>query len=184
MLLSSHLEAYIKELGEILVIRFSEKQIDRSKIDKRVFYHISKDRLDNLLVTSNPVNIADAVFEFLDSDYEYWSSNGPFPKYIQTERFNKGFSNPTFKKIKRYFNRFGFEEYSRNLGRKLKADYMPYVNMVDHLVDIRNKIAHGDPSATKTPQEVHDIVTIITDFCRATDSVFGLWCKENYCSIR
>lgn len=184
VLLSSHLEAYIKELGETFVTKLTARGIDRSTLDSRVFYHISKDRLDALKDTSNPKSVAKAVFDFLISDYEFWAQSGPFPRQIDIERFNKGFSNPTFTKIKSYFNRFGFEEYSKELGRNLRANYLPYTNMVNHLVDIRNKIAHGDPTATKTPQEVRAITLMIKGFCNGTDSVFAQWCKEKYCAVR
>jgi len=56
--------------------------------------------------------------------------------------------------------------------------------MVDHLVDTRNKIAHGDPVATKTPSDVKAITVLIQKYCAETDSVFASWWKSNFCSIR
>lgn len=184
VLLSSHVEAYVKELGEILITAFTSNAIDRQDIDRRVFYHISKTHFDSIRDAADPAKVASAMFEFLATQQDYWNGNGPFTQQIDASSFNRGFSNPSFKKIRTYFNRFGFEEYSGQLKAKLRSQYLPYTNMVNHLVEVRNKIAHGDLSATKTPREVDEMTTILRGFCQATDSVYGDWCKQKYCSIR
>lgn len=184
VLLSSHLEAYIKELGELALESLYTKSVSRDKLSTRFFYHISKNILDELKDTSDPNKIADKVFEFIDLDTAYWCKDGTFPTSIPVERFNKGFSNPAFKKIRSYFNRFGYNHYKRDLASKLQAHYLPTINMVNHLVDIRNKIAHGDPEATKTPSEVQQMILIIKRYCAETDSVFASWWKTGFCSIR
>lgn len=184
VLLSSHVEAYIKEVGELALDAFYNKSVTRSKFSPRFFYYISKDTLDELKDTSEPDKIANKVFSFLKSDFDFWSKTGPFATQIPPERFNKGFSNPSFKKVKSYFNRFGYEEYSNDFNRKLGADAPLTKNTLDHLVDTRNNIAHGDPRATKTPADIKEMIDIITCFCRVTDQIFGDWCKTNFCSIR
>lgn len=184
VLLSSHLEAFIKELGELLLCRLFDNGVSRSSLDQRFFYHVSKDRVDNIRDSADPESIAKAIFDFMTADQDFWARSGALPRYVDGERFNRGFSNPKFKKIKSYFNRFGFQEYHGALQRTLTRDFAPYTNMVDHLVDTRNLIAHGDPGATKTPSEVKDMVDIVAQFCRATDHVFANWCKNKYCAIR
>ncbi len=184
VLLSSHLEAFIKELGELLLSRLFDKGVNRSTLDHRFFYHVSKDRVDNIKDATDPESVARSIFDFLAADQDLWSRSGALPRYVDSERFNRGFSNPKFRKIKSYFNRFGFQAYHGELQRNLTRNFTPYTNMVDHLVDIRNLIAHGDPGATKTPAEVKDMVDIVIQFCRATDQVFATWCKGKYCGIR
>jgi hypothetical protein len=184
VLLSAHLEAYIKELGELALTSLHSNSVSRSKIDLRIYYHISKDVLDEIKETDDPLKLAGKVFDFLGNDSPYWSKVGSFPQPIPTERFNKGFSNPAYSKIKSYFNRFGYSDFDRDLARVLRGSYQPIVNMVDHLVDTRNKIAHGNPSATKTPNDVKQMVLMIKSFCNTTDAVFGKWWKVNFCSIR
>jgi hypothetical protein len=156
ILLSSHLEAYIKELGELALDSLFEKSVPRNNLSARFYYHISKNMLDEIKETSDPDKIGEKIFEFLHSDQIFWSRDGSFPEYIPGERFNKGFANPAFKKIKAYFNRFGYSNYKSELASRLRANFQPTINMVDHLVDTRNKIAHGDPTATKTPMEVKE----------------------------
>jgi hypothetical protein len=184
VLLSAHLEAFIKELGEVALNALHAKNISRESLDSVLFYHVSKDLLDEILNTRDPRKIADKIFSFVASDLPFWSRTGPFPQPVPAERFNKGFSNPAFEKVRAYFKRFGYLEYKDDLARALKADYAVTENMVDHLVDIRNKIAHGDPTATKTPYEVTEMIAIIRRYGKTTDSVFSLWCKKNYCRIK
>jgi len=184
VLLSSHLEAFVKELGELALDSLYDKSVSRINLSSRFYYHISKNFIDELKDTSDPEKIGDKVFDFLNSDYPFWSKSGFFTTTIPSERFNKGFSNPAFKKIKAYFNRFGYSTYKADLASRLQASYLPTVNIIDHLVDIRNMIAHGDPSATKTPSEIKDIENMVQKYCATTDSVFASWWKSKYCSIR
>jgi len=184
VLLSSHLEAYIKELGELFIRQIFDKQVNRNNICASFFYHISKDYLDRMKDSSDPVKIAAAIFEFIASDVDYWSRSGPLPIEIDADRFNSGFSNPSFKKIKKYFNRFGFYDYEQHIARSLRSNFQPYVNMVNHLVEVRNAIAHGDTLVKKTPKEISDITQMIQAFSRCTDVAFGNWSRDTFCVIR
>ncbi|MBN1379555.1 MAG: hypothetical protein JXA04_09995 [Gammaproteobacteria bacterium] len=184
VLLSSHVEAYVKDVGELALESLYAKKVSRKNIKSQFFYHISKDYLDELKNASEPAKIAEKVFLFLQEDAIYWNHSGPWTQAIQTDRFNRGFSNPAFKKIKTYFNRFGYSCYRGDLAAKLKADFNPITNMIDHLVDTRNKIAHGDPMASKTPIEIRDMISMIKRFCEVTDTVFATWWKSNFCGIR
>lgn len=184
VLLSSHLEAYIKELGELALDSLHSQSVDRTTLTSRFFYYISKHSLDDIKDTSDPDKISDKVFEFIQIEGDFWSRSGAFPDPVPSDQFNKGFSNPAFKKIKAYLNRFGYSDYKRDLVSSLQANFQPTVNMVDHLVDTRNKIAHGDPLATKTPSEVKDMIAIVKRYCSETDSLFATWWKANFCSIR
>jgi hypothetical protein len=184
VLLSAHLEAYIKDLGEVALDAFHTQSVPRTRLNGAIFFHLSKDILDEVSDTQEPSRIAEKVFNFLASDLPLWSRSGPFPIPIPVERFNKGFSNPAFDKIRAYFNRFGYKEYKNDLAHRLKADFKPIQNMVDHLVDTRNKIAHGDSLATKTPKELIEMIAIIRRYGIATDAIFTAWCKINLCKIK
>ena len=184
VLLCAHLEAYVKELGEEALSGITDRSITRERLADQFYYHISKDILDEVRDTSDPGRLAGKLFKFIDSDLPYWSHKGPFPYALPADRFNKGFSNPSFEKVRAYFNRFGYSDYKRDLARHLRAKYNATVNMVDHLVDTRNKIAHGDFSAAKPPSDVNDMILLIRMYSAATDAVFGSWCKRNLCTIR
>lgn len=184
VLLSGHLESYVKSLGSLVVQEVVEKQVDRSRLSPRFYYHISKDLIAELRETTDPDKLARKMFEFLELDGNHWERTGPFPSSIDPDRFNKGFSNPAYDKIAKYLGRFGHSTYRKDLAGRLTSDYLPITNMVNHLVDTRNQIAHGDPRATKTPREVRDMTCLIRKFARATDIVFGDWCRNNLCAIR
>lgn len=184
VLLSSSLEAYIKGLGESLLDKLYTKNITRKSINSQLFYHISKDIIKSIQESTDPEVIADKIFNFIDRDACFWSKDGHFNKPIPTDIFNYGFSNPAFKKIQKYFNRFGYVEYKNDLRKNLTTDYWHITNTVDHLVAIRNSIAHGDPYAAKTPSELHELALAIKHFCKSTDDVFSSWCKLTYCTIR
>lgn len=184
VLLSAHLEAYIKELGEITLDSIYSKSVTRTTMAPQLFYHLSKDLLAEIKDTSGPDRIAEKVFGFIDRDLPFWSQSGAFPDPLPSELFNKGFANPAFKKIKAYLNRFGCGSYQQGLATRLQADYQPVVNMIDHIVDTRNKIAHGDPAASKTPAEVREMTETVRKFSRETDQVFAAWCSAQLCTIR
>jgi hypothetical protein len=132
----------------------------------------------------NPETIAERTFYFVETDVELWSKSGKFPRALPTGSFNKGFSNPKFDKIRSYFGRFGYSEYKHELQSRLQAKATIVVNTLDHLVDTRNSIAHGDPSASKTPSELGEMIALITLYCRTTDTLFANWCQRKLCGIR
>ena len=184
VLLSAHLEAYVRELGEVALDSIYAKSVHRDSISPRFYYHLSKDVLAEVRDTADHDRLAEKVFGFIDRDLSAWSRTGPFPDPLPSERFNQGFANPSFGKVKAYLNRFGCSRYQQGLAAALQADYQPTINMIDHLVDTRNKIAHGDPTATKTPAEVQAMTETVRLFCRTTDQVFASWCKNELCAIR
>lgn len=184
VLLCAHLEAYIKELGELAIDSLHVNSVPRERIAPQFFFHVSKHFIEELRETGDPEKSAEKIFLFLGSDADLWSRDTPFPRPVPVDRFNRGFANPAFSKIQSYFSRFGYGAYGSQLAVRLHAHYMPTRNMVDHLVDTRNKIAHGDPLATKTPSDVLAMIKIVKDFCRATDFVFSTWWRKNFCPIR
>lgn len=56
--------------------------------------------------------------------------------------------------------------------------------LIDHIVDVRNKIAHGDLTVSKTPGDLFEAIIGIKLFFRATDDLFANWCRDNLCRIR
>ncbi|SFF11684.1 hypothetical protein SAMN04488523_11916 [Sulfitobacter brevis] len=184
VLLSSHIEAYVKELGELTLDKIHSKSVCRSKIAPQFFYHISKEKIDTIRLVVQPEKIAFHMQKFVDYETQFWKRDDPFPGPISSINFNKGFSNPTFDKVKSYLGRFGYDKFKRDFTQCLGANAQTNINNLNHIVDTRNSIAHGDVNATKTPAEIKSMLEDAKLFCRTTDVVFGRWCKENLCSIR
>jgi RiboL-PSP-HEPN len=183
VLLCSHLEAYIKEIGEAALESLSTNKVSRSKIAIQTFYYLSQSHIKEIQGSVDPQIISEKVMGFVDSEAAHWSRIGTVDNQLPILDFNKGFSNPGFKKIIKYFNRFGYSKYKADIAVILKADFGGVANAVDGLVDLRNKIAHGDPTATRTPQEIKLMIGTIKKFSRTTDQVFSKWWRKNYCVI-
>lgn len=184
VLLSSHIEAYIKELGEHTLDEIFKNGVCRSNVSPLFFYHISKERIENIRSGSDPEKIAGNIRKFVEVDSQMWEPLGGFPTPISASEFNKGFSNPKFEKTTAYFSRFGYSKYRQDFFGKLNSRGQTVINNIDHIVDTRNSIAHGNPNATKTPAELYEMIDTAKIFCRTTDSIFSKWCGDNLCKIR
>lgn len=184
VLLSSHIEAYVKELGEHTLDAIYDTGVCRSKIALPFFYHLSRARIENVRSGSQPANIAGHMRSFVERDAPMWAGQGGFPAPIGAQEFNGGFSNPSFDKVKAYLGRFGYESFRQDFMRKLGRAAQPTITGLDQIVDARNSIAHGDPAATKTPAEVKDMIELAKIFCRTVDTLFAEWCSANLCGIR
>lgn len=184
VLLSGHVEAYVKELGEHTLDTLYVRSVQRSLFAPQFFYHISKESLESVRSATQPEKIAEHVQAFVSEHAVFWSKSGGLPNRISSKDFNGGFSNPTFDKVKAYLGRFGYSDFRRDYMRRLGGSANTSIASLDHIVETRNSIAHGDPSATKTPTEVKAMESTARNFCRTTDDLFSSWCKSNFCSIR
>lgn len=184
VLLSSHLEGYVENLAEVILQRIFQRTLSKQKLAPRFLYYFSKDILDELYGTRDPDKMAGKVKVLFQRDIDIWSTNDTFEAELPSDRFIADFSNPSFKKIKRFVARFGYSDYQHDLGYLLRANYQPCVNMVDNVIDQRNKIAHGDAVATAVPLDVANMLRLVRLFCRATDDVVGNWFRNEGCIIR
>lgn len=184
VLLSSHLEGYTKELGELTLTRIYDNNVCRSKISNLVSYYASRDLISEIKNTADTTKIATKMVDLITRDVSLWEDTGPHPLPISEERFNNSFSSPSFDKIASYINRFGYGEYKRDLSLKLREHYRVTKNLINHLVDTRNQIAHGDATVSKTPNDLLSTIPPLKLFCRTTDDLFASWCSSNICTVR
>ncbi|MDE2816058.1 MAG: MAE_28990/MAE_18760 family HEPN-like nuclease [Chloroflexota bacterium] len=184
VLLTSHVEAYIKELGELALDSLYTKSVPRDRLALSVYYHISKDILKSLKDTKKPEKIAEKVFSLLEQDGDFWVRTGAFPRHIEADRFNWGFANPSIEKTKNYFGRFGYDRYERDLKALMAGEYKLVMNAVNHVIEMRHQIAHGDLIVPYTPSDLLSNIGQTKKFCRYTDQSFATWWRAEYCSIR
>lgn len=184
VLLSSHIEAYIKELGEHTLDSAHRLSVSRSLLAPQFFYYISRERIENIRSSAQPETIAKHVQLLFDSDGIYWQGSGAIHGPIASAEFNSGFSNPKFDKVKAYFGRFGYGGFRADFMAALERRGTIVESAVNGIVDTRNSIAHGDPSATKTPAEVKEMEAVAKEFCRTVDNIFSAWCRRSLCAIR
>ena len=184
VLLCSHLEGYVKDLGEVTVDRLYGSAVPRDRLGERFFYSISKNHFDEMRDTADPAKLATKMFAFLDQDSHFWSRTGPFPNPVPYDRFSAGFASPSVDKVCAFLGRFGAGNLKKDLMRTLAADWAPVSNMVENVVATRNSIAHGDSLVSKTPGDVAQMLIIVKQFVKAVDGAFGGWCRSNLCPIR
>lgn len=184
VLLSSHIEAYIKELGELVLDSAHQQGTPRNRISPQFFYYVSRERIEGIRGGSQPDAIARNVQDFIDNDLPYWQGTGALHGPISSAIFNSGFSNPAFQKVKAYFGRFGYTDFRVDFMRALAHRGNGVETALDTIVNTRNAIAHGDPAATKTPGEVKEMEYTAKEFCRVVDQVFASWCRRSICKIR
>jgi hypothetical protein len=184
VLLSSHIEAYIKELGEHTLDTAHRMLVPRSRIAPQFFYYVTREQIESIRDSSQPDAIARHVQALVDSEIQHWQGSGPIHGPISSSNFNAGFSNPKFEKIKAYFGRFGYIDFRKDFMRSLTVRGNIVEGALNSIVDTRNAIAHGDPSATKTPGEVKEMQATAKEFCRTVDDVFSKWCSKSLCKIR
>jgi hypothetical protein len=184
VLLSSHIEGYITELGELILDKIYKSRIKKDVFKRQFFYYFSQDIINDIKNSGEPSKVANNIFSLHNRDHDIWGHKIKFDEPLPADRFNRGFANPRFKKISKYLNRFGYGQFKDDLARHLTRDYQVCVTMIDNIVNQRNMIAHGDINVQKTPQDVEEMLKLTRVFCRATDVVVANWCKSNICPIR
>ncbi len=184
VLLTSHLEGYIKDIGEHALYQIYIKKVDRVKFEDRFFYHISRSKIQSLQDARDPFKIVQAIKNLFDEEKKYWQASGPFPAEIPTEIFNDGFSTPNFDKINMYLKRFGYESFHSEFKRSLKEKAIIIETAINDLVQVRNDIAHGNIHALRTPEDLRSMIDSTQIFCRTADDIFCRWFRQKYCSLR
>jgi RiboL-PSP-HEPN len=184
VLLTSHIEGYVKDIGESALDTIVIREIAKEKLHDRFFYHVSKKKIDTIREAGDPTKIVGHIRLFLQDDISFWSEKGPFKKSIPTEVFNDGFSTPTFEKVCKYFLRFGYDRFRVDFMQKLRQNGVIVQNAIDDIVSTRNSIAHGDMHQNRTPSDFEKMEESARLFCRSVDEVFCSWFKKNLCSLR
>ncbi|MYA32878.1 MAG: hypothetical protein F4Y33_04330 [Gemmatimonadales bacterium] len=184
VLLSSRIEGYVEDLAEVISFRVVDRQVSKQSLSPRLLYYCSKDIIDHIRETKDPDRVAEKIATLFRRDQDVWSDGESFSEELPFERIVSGFSTPRFEEIRKFIARFGYEDYRKDLAGELRADYLPCVNMVDNVVEQRNKIAHGNVGASATAADVRSMLELVQVFCRATDVVVGNWFRGLGCPIR
>ncbi len=184
VLLSSHIEGYIKDVGEIAIERIALRQLPKSKLAGSFRYHLSHDLISEIKDTKDPSQIAVKVDTLFERDGHIWGTDPKFSGSLPASLFLANFATPTHEHIKKFFNRFEYERYTGDLAGRLTVNYQPCLNMVDQVVNQRNAIAHGDMVMTGTPTDLDQMIVLVKQYCRETDHVVGNWFSAQRCTIR
>ena len=183
-MLCSHLEGYIEDLGALAIDRMERNRLPKRSMSSGFRYHLSRDLIDEYSKMTDATRIAEKIDIFLVRDGHIWDSNPNFTAPLPSEAFTGNFSTPRHENIVKFFARFGFQDFQQSLAARLNRNYMASKNMIDNIVDQRNKIAHGDHLTAGTPSDLQDMLRYMQLYCRNVDSVVADWFKDKGCSIR
>ena len=184
VLLCSHIEGYIEFLGNLAITRIGKSSVPKASIAPSFRYHLSRDLIDAIRMSTDPNAIAVRLDSLLQRDLRIWDDSTEFVDPLPVESFNRTFSTPRHINIRRFFGRFGYTNFERELASRLRENYDPCRNMVDRVVSVRNSIVHGDALAEVTPTELEEMRELVTMYCRNTDDVVGDWFKNKGCVLR
>lgn len=184
VLLCSHLEGYIEDLGTLAIERIELNLLAKKSMSSGFRYHLSRDMIDDFSKMTDPTRIAKKIDDFLVRDGHIWDSSSNFVAPLPPQVFVSNFATPRHEDIRRFFARFGFQDFQRSLARRLQGNYDVCRNMVDNIVDQRNKIAHGDQLTAGTPTDLQDMLKYLRLYCRNLDSIVADWFKGKGCPIR
>ena len=184
VLLCSHVEGFLDELVNIILERIVSRSMDKEKLPRAFFYFMSRDIILDISRTTEPEKIAEKIYVLLDRDQDIWSNQKNFQNALSAERFLSNFSTPQFDKINSLVKRFGYNTFKQDVFVSLKTQAIIVTNMLEQVIQQRNKIAHGDHVTTSTYRDLDEMIKITRKFCRTTDELVGAWFAKNGCSIR
>jgi hypothetical protein len=184
LLMSGHVEGYIEELGNIAIVRIGNRGLAKQRVSTQFKYYLSRDLIKAIKDSSNPRRISSNLDALLLRDLHIWDSTPVFSAQISSDVFLSDFSNPTHDRIKRFFSRFGYAHYQGDLERRMGANFLICRNMLDQVVDQRNKIAHGNTITTGTPTDLSQMLLLVKLYCREADCVVADWFRSIGCPIR
>ena len=192
VLLSSAMERYVKELAAIVLERVSQRRVTKRKLPDDFRYYLSADIVHGLNQSQDPRTMSKKIVSLFQRDSGIWSGEDTFP----TELYNthhehfvqnvvRGIGSPRVKNLQSFMKRIGYQSYQTDMKRSLKERYLPYQNMVDLVIDRRNKIAHGDMRDAVTPADVTNMLRLTRLFFRETDVLVANWYRDTVgCAIR
>ena len=182
VLLCSHIEGYIEDLGTLAIDRIQDRNVRKSRMPLEFRYHLSRDYIQRIQTSSHPENIAKAILDFMRQVGAIWDTSNEFPQ-IDAEVFIRTFSSPRHKNILQFVRRFGFTELDGRMRRKLGTK-VTCINTINNIVDQRNAIAHGDQRVKPSSADLRQMREDVKLYCRTTDEVVGDWFRDEICPIR
>lgn len=183
VLLSSHIQGFIEDLGDLVVERIVLDSVSANRVPDSLRFHATKTKLKEIQQKTDGTAIVASIREYSNTYNDMISLSGPAPSTLIGSQYKDGFGNPTVKAITKYLMRFGFANYESEMKRRLKGNWPITENAVNQIVDRRNKIAHGDSLATLTPLEMREYIILVKRFCSTTDSVTTKHFRSIGCSL-
>ena len=184
VLLCSHVEGFVEDIGKKAIEEISARSLPKARLGPRFRYHLSRDIIRKIKDSTDPADVASGIEQLLARDGHIWDTSINFRSPLLDEIFIGDFVNPTHKRIRKFFDRFGYSRYENDLAAQLAANFMACTNMVDQVVHQRNQIAHGDTTTIGTPNDLAQMIDLVKMYGRAMDFVVAGWFRAQGCPIR
>lgn len=175
MLLCSHIEGFVKELGMNAIVNIAAQRIPKTAFLEGFRYYLSRDFIKRIQNSQEPETIESIVMEMMQRDLHIWDDSTIYSSSLPAGVFVENIGSPNHKRIKKFFRRFGFKDFEHQLKSTLKGDFLSCFNMMRDVVLQRNQIAHGDFSTTGAPSDLEDMVTWADLYCRTADEIVCAW---------
>lgn len=169
VLLSSHLERYLRGLNEEAVGVVNAAPIGGSTLPEILRLQYSKIPIDEL-AEAQWVNRAAMLSQLVATDGWLWGSS---PKAnLDHDRLVRWMKSPSPERAARLFRLWGVSDIFSAITRQPHTNQRMKLKLKE-LVDKRNDIAHGDAGAEATYQDVASYIAVVRTFCTRVDSILS-----------
>ncbi len=169
VLLSSHLERYLRSLNEEAVGVINAATIRGSALPETLRLRHSKIPIDEL-AEAQWDNRAAMLSQLVEKDGWLWGST---PKAnLEHDRLLRWMRSPSPERALRMFKLWGVSDIFSAITRQPHTRQRMWLKL-EELVDKRNDIAHGDSGAEATYQDIASYVAVVRTFCTRADGVLS-----------
>ena len=184
VLFCSHVEGYVKNLGGLAIDTLVAKEVCKSNLPAEIGYFLTRPDWESVRDSKEPKRIAKKLSQYTKAHAHFWCEDGPITCDYSVYDFNRRLQSAKYRRIKQYMAQFGYSDFEYNLKCRAKAEHSDFIRSLDLMVELRDKVAHGDDSGSVKASKIRQELKTLRRFCCFTDEVFGDWFRKNICTIR
>lgn len=171
VLLSSHIEGYLREVCELIISQAHIVGIAKVDLTPRFQLAMSRDLIFSIKQTADPDKLADTMRELFSRDFDVWSSHPVFSSPLDSRKLVDTIGVPNHDEIKSTLSKLGLVTFERDMARALGARWQSCENMIDQIVQQRNHIAHGDFTTAGSFTDLVNMTRYARRYCRQLDLI-------------
>lgn len=165
VLLSSHLESYIRSVNEAAVEAVNQSSIVGSHLPLELRLNHTRVAID-ALASKQWDQRADGLREFIST--EAWLWVGVTKAELEHARLLTWLKSPSPERLVTFFKLWGIKNIFTSITRTQHTRNDFWLRLKE-LVEKRNLIAHGDGTTEATANDISNYVRAVRDFCERSD---------------